>query len=74
MTKGQIKLRIKRQLSKLVIVMCEDYGRDSTYWADVILKSRLYGDILNVKTHLFSEGVRYLQDMLTDELGLPSVE
>lgn len=64
---------VANKISKLAMLMQHDYGKTTDYWISIIQKSNFYSSIMDLKTHLWSEGPMYLQDLLVSELKLRGI-
>ncbi|MBR1455080.1 MAG: hypothetical protein IJ593_10640 [Lachnospiraceae bacterium] len=69
MVSKQTKLEIaKQRVVDIVGWLINNYGGTSNKWISIIIKTKTYSDIYDVKTGYWGEGTAYLYDVLCDEL------
>lgn len=60
---------IATKVAQLTELMVHDYGRyTSNQWLLLIQKSKLYQEMMDLRTHTWSEGLMYLQDRFVAEI------
>lgn len=64
------KLSIASQsIEALIALLVQTHGNTTEYWTRLLLNTKLYKDIRNVKTGLWHESTMYLYDELLREMN-----
>ena len=64
------KLAIASQsIESLVAFLTQTHGNTSEYWMRILLGTKLYRNVRNVKTGLWHESTMYLYDELLKEMN-----
>lgn len=71
MTKIHIEYATQRKLCMACTTMAQEWGKHPIYWLKELQTTSVYLDIMNPKTHVFSEGVAYIMDCYRIEKGIP---
>lgn len=67
-SKQIIKNMITQKMYRLSKLMTQEFGGNYNDWLLIIQNSGVYNNMLDAKTHMWSEGDMYLRDCLVGEL------
>lgn len=67
-SKEAINMMIAKKAADLAEELTKEFGGMPSQWLLVVHQSDLYANLLDPKTHMWSEGTMYLRDTIVSEL------